>query len=223
MLVDADGKFVSQRNHAGLVRVQATLDGGRVTLAHGAERTVLPEAPAGPALRVTVWESELEAVLVEAGSAWLSRALAADVRLVWMPDGLHRAVTSSHGAAGDEVSFADAFPYLLASESSLDDLNRRLASPVTMERFRPNLVLSGAAPWAEDGLRELRVGDVTFAARKPCARCVVTTVDPDTGHRDEEPLTSLAAFRTRAGKVEFGTNLVALGDGVVRVGDAVLV
>jgi uncharacterized protein YcbX len=112
---------------------------------------------------------------------------------------------------------------LLASESSLDDLNRRLDTPITMERFRPNFVLSGAAPWAEDRFRELRVGPVTFVARKPCARCVVTTVYPETAQRGHEPLASMAAFRTREGKVEFGVNLVALGGGEVRVGDAVLV
>ena len=223
MLVDAEGAFVSQRKHPGLVRVLARLEGARVTLEHGDARLVLPEAPAGPTVRVSVWASELDAVEVEVGSAWLSRALAAEVRLVWMSDGLHRAVTSSYGAVGDEVSFADGFPYLLASESSLGDLNRRLDAPVTMERFRPNLALEGATPWAEDGLRELRIGDVAFAARKPCARCVVTTVDPETGHVDREPLATLATFRTFEGKVNFGVNLVALQGGEVRVGDAVLV
>lgn len=223
MVVDAGGAFVSQRKHPGLVRVHARLEGARLVLEKGGEQLVLPAEPTGPKLRVSVWASELDAVEVEDGSAWLSRALAMDVRLVWMSDDMHRPVTSSYGALEDEVSFADAFPYLLASDASLDDLNRRLTSPMTMERFRPNLVVEGAAPWAEDGLRELRVGDVTFAVRKPCGRCVVTTVDPDTADTGEEPMATLATFRTVEGKVNFGVNLAPLRGGEVRVGDAVLV
>jgi uncharacterized protein len=223
MVVDAAGMFVSQRKLPELVRVLARLEGARVVLEKSGEQLVLPEEPAGPKLRVSVWASELDAIEVEAGSTWLSRALGTDVRLVWMSDDMHRPVTSSFGALEDEVSFADAFPYLLASDTSLEDLNRRLDAPVTMERFRPNLVVEGGAPWAEDDMRELRVGDVTFAARKPCGRCGVVNVDPDTGDVAKEPLATLATFRTVADKVNFGVNLAALRGGEVRVGDAVLV
>jgi uncharacterized protein YcbX len=141
-----------------------------------------------------------------------------------MCDELVRPVDPVYGQPGDAVSFADGFPLLLISEASLADLNSRLAEPVDMRRFRPNLVVDGAVPYAEDGWRRFRVGEVEFEGVKNCSRCVFTTVDPDLGvkHPALEPLKTLGSYRRRAGGgVFFGQNVIPRGTGVIRVGDAV--
>ena len=146
-----------------------------------------------------------------------------------MPDQSHRA--TDHGKLGEEhiVSFADAYPYLLISEASLVDLNQRLEKPVSMRRFRPNFVVRGnTEPFAEDSWTRIKVGETTFEVSKPCARCSIPSVDPDTGKRLLEPGKTLATFRRWDGSVWFGQNLVqakgvAEGYGTVSVGDRVTV
>ncbi len=131
-----------------------------------------------------------------------------------------RQVDPSYARPDDQVGFADGFPFLLASESSLADLNRRLARPVPMERFRPNLVVQGAAPYAEDTWRRIRIGAVSFRVVKPCARCVTTTVDQTLGVRaGNEPLETLARYRLQDRGVMFAQNLLHDGNGALRVGD----
>ena len=122
------------------------------------------------------------------------------------------------------MSFADGFPLLVTTQASLDDLNTRLASPVTMDRFRTNLLVGGAEPWAEDEWQDLRVGETRFAGVKDCARCAVTTVDQGSGVRseDNEPLRTLARFRRKAGgRIIFGQNLVPRRLGRIARGDRV--
>jgi uncharacterized protein YcbX len=140
-----------------------------------------------------------------------------------MPDDVERAVDPKYGLEGDVVSFADGYPLLIAAASSLDDLNGRLAEPVPMNRFRPNVVVSGTAPWAEDGWRRLAIGNVVLRIPKPCARCTVTTIDQRTAERGVEPLRTLATFRSRGNDVLFGQNCIPESPGSVSVGDAVTV
>jgi uncharacterized protein YcbX len=121
------------------------------------------------------------------------------------------------------VGFADAFPFLLISEASLADLNRRLETPLPMNRFRPNLVIAGVEPFGEDRLGTFGIGGLRFAVVKPCDRCVVTTTDQETLERGAEPLRTLATFRRSNGKVLFGQNLVHDGTGRLSVGDPLLV
>jgi len=122
----------------------------------------------------------------------------------------------------DGVSFADAYASLIANEASLVDLNTRLEIPIGMDRFRPNIVVSGAPAWAEDDWRELQVGSVAMTAVKPCARCAVTTTDQLTGERSHEPLATLSTFRKQALGVIFGQNLVHRSSGLIQVGDVVV-
>mgnify|MGYP005754659241 FL=1 len=119
------------------------------------------------------------------------------------------------------MSFADGMPYLIIGQASLDELNSKLEQPVPMNRFRPNLVFSGGSPFQEDQLRKIRIGTVEFQIVKPCARCVMTTVDQDTAEQGKEPLKTLASYRTVNNKVMFGQNVVALSLGKVRLGDAI--
>jgi len=216
--------FVTQRQIPELVRVRASLEDGAIVLRgpSGGAPLRLPSAPDAPREMVTVWESTLPAVIWREGDGWLARETGLDAHLAFLPPDVTRAVTSSAGHPGDVVSFADAFPYLLTTDASLDDLNQRMPGPITMERFRPNIVVAGARPWEEDEWRSVRVDGVLFDPRKPCARCAVPTVDPETGIKGQEPSRTLATFRTRDGKVLFGVNAVARTEGELHVGDEVI-
>jgi hypothetical protein len=138
-----------------------------------------------------------------------------------MPDDAHRAVNPKYGSS--RVSFADAFPLLLISEESLQDLNRRLERPVSMNRFRPNLVVSGCRPYEEDEWQEIRIGSVALRIAKPCARCTVPTVDQTTGIQEKEPIRTLKTYRMKDGKVLFGQNVIHLSQGTLSVGDEIVV
>jgi uncharacterized protein YcbX len=152
---------------------------------------------------------------------FLSDHLERSVRLVWMDDDVVRPVEVREGTAGQQVSFADGFPFLVVTSASLDELNRRLDVPVPMDRFRPNLVIAGAEPDAEDTWYRYRIGTVTFTHVKPCGRCVVTTTNQQSLVRSAEPLRTLATYRKLGREVVFGQNAVHEGRGVVGVGDAV--
>lgn len=123
------------------------------------------------------------------------------------------------------MGFADGFPLLVVNQSSLDELNSRLSTPVDMRRFRPNIVVEGADDWAEDAWRRIRIGNSTLDIVKPCSRCVMTTVNPDTGTKDPstQPLKTLAGYRQTPDGVIFGQNAVHQGPGVISVGDKVTV
>ena len=157
-------------------------------------------------------------------SRWLSEALGTPCRLVFMPPDGERPVRvggMDDSVPGARVGFADAFPFLLVTASAVDDLNARLADPVSADRFRPNIVVGGAAPHAEDDWSRIRIGDVEFDVVKPCSRCTTVTVDQETGRAGPEPLRTLATYRRRGNEVNFGQNLVHRSRGWLRVGDAV--
>jgi len=233
MLVDAAGRFMSQRQTPRMALVSVTVRDGFLALdAPGMESLQVPfEAPAPEPMEVEVWRDRCEARTVGASfDRWFSRFLGQDCRLVQMPDETLRPVDPIYAAhPEDHVSFADGYPFLLISQGSLDDLNRRLvergATPVDMIRFRPNLVVEGAEPYAEDEWKRLRIGVTDFRLVKPCSRCVIPTVDLSTGEKGREPLATLTQYRRRDNKVFFGQNLVheLAGDAarVLTVGDRV--
>ena len=185
----------------------------------------LVSQPQGGNRPVVVWNDTVEAV--DAGDAiaeWLTAALDREARLVYMPDSSVRPTHSDYSVAGDMVSFADGFPCLVTNESSLVDLNLKLESPVPMERFRPNVVISGFKPWAEDGWSAMTIGEVAFRCVKDCGRCIVTTTDQETGERcGPEPLQTLTQFRLIGQAAVFGKNATPDGKGVIRLGDPVTV
>ncbi|HEY2744733.1 MAG TPA: MOSC domain-containing protein, partial [Polyangia bacterium] len=162
------------------------------------------------------------AVRHEAGSGWFARALGAGTQLVCMPDDARRAVDPEYARDGDVVSFADGFPLLIANRASIVALGSA-SGAVDMRRFRPNLVVTGADAWAEDAWRAIAIGDgaLTLRTPKPCARCSIPGVDPDSAAITKEPLRTLARLRTRDHKTWFGINAIPDGNGVVRVGDPV--
>lgn len=224
MVVDEAGRFLTQRDLPAMATIAPVVGTSSLLLrAPGRDDLELPlDAAAGEAV-VTVWRDTLKAVAVSpAADRWLTAHLGLACRLVRFADDVRRPVDPAYGAPGDETAFSDGFPLLLVGAGSLDELNRRLPRPLPMRRFRPNLVVEGAAPYAEDGWRRIRVGPITLRVVKPCSRCAITTVDPDRGVRDgSEPLETLATYRRRDGKVYFGQNVIPDGPGEIRVGDTV--
>jgi uncharacterized protein YcbX len=223
MLVDRDGRFLSQRSHPAMATIRVALEPGRLTLsAPGLPALQVPADPDGPRRPVSVWRDTVEAVSCGVHAArQLGRFLATECDLVTMPSDVERRVDPECARPGDRVGFADGFPFLLACQASLDELNTRLVEPVTMNRFRPNIVVDGCSAFAEDAWAGLTIHDVSFTVAKPCSRCTVTTVDQSTGQRGREPLATLATFRRRERSVVFGVNLVHDGPGTIRVGDKV--
>ncbi len=222
MVVDAEGRFLSQRTRPELARVRVALASeGLLLSAPGLEELTVPLAcPDKSDRTVTIWRDTV--VAESAGkdaSRWFSRLLGAPCELVRMPADSRRRPDPGRSRPDDRVGFADAFPFLLLAEASLAELNRRLERPVPMDRFRPNIVVAGCAPHAEDSWTTLRIGPVLFRVAKPCARCVITTTDQETGTRGPEPLRTLATYRTVDGRVLFGQNLLHEGRGTIRVGD----
>jgi uncharacterized protein YcbX len=135
-----------------------------------------------------------------------------------MPDYSRREVDPDYAPNKEITSFSDAYPLLLIGQASLDDLNKRLAEPVPMNRFRPNIVVEGWEPYEEDTIRKFSIGDVEFEAVKPCARCVLTTINQDTAEKGKDPLKTLASYRSRNNKVLFGQNLLYNGEGYLQKG-----
>jgi uncharacterized protein len=223
LLVDAEGAFVTQRSHPKLALITTALEGASLVLGSpGGASVRLLLAPEGPRRTVRIWDDEVEAVEVGGpAAALISDHLGQPCSLVFMPDDVVRPVEAPHGAAGDRVGFADAYPVLLATRASLDDLNARLASPVPMNRFRPNLVVEGGAPFEEERYGRVRVGSLTLRMPKRCSRCQVTTVDQDTAAVGKEPLRTLAGYRAQGNNVYFAQNAIPDGEGAIAVGDEV--
>jgi hypothetical protein len=224
MLVDEAGRFVSQREEPSLARlaVEPLADGLR--LGFGGETLAVAHPDGGAAVTVEIWDDRVTARDAgEASARWLAHNLGRPLRLVYMPEDCRRAVDTEYAAAGETVSFADGFPLLLISAAALDGLNDRLSTPVNMDRFRPNIVISGCEPHAEDGWKRLRIGHTELTVAKPCARCAVPSLDQLTGEKHPEILGALASYRRAADrKVYFGQNLLfPAPGGVLRVGDPV--
>ena len=225
MIVDEAGKFVTQRSLPRLALVKTRLEQGRV-LVDVPGQDGLPLEASDRQMTVDVWRDQAMA-LAEAGQ--VSRALSnfceRSLRLVYMPDSSFRRVDPKRVPESRRVSFADGFPLLVTNTRSLDDLNRRLAESVTMNRFRPNIVVDGKLPWEEDQWRTLMVGSQEVRLVKPCSRCVMTTVNPESGEASglREPLRTLAGFRRTDDGVIFGMNGIHTNDSIVRVGDPVTV
>lgn len=228
MVVDPAGRFLTQREVPRMALVGAEVGPEALRLdAVGADPLdVMVPLPTGTRLDVVVWRDTVASVPAgPLADRWLSAFLGRPCRLVHMADPAEaRPVDPDFATPADRVSFADGFPLLVTTQASLADLNARLAVAVPMNRFRPNLVVAGGPPWAEDDWRRIAVGAVTFRVAKDCARCAVTTVDQATGVRadDTEPLSTLAGFRRRAGgRIIFGQNLIPEVPGTIRMGDLV--
>jgi uncharacterized protein YcbX len=223
MVVDTGGRFLSQRHEPRLALIRPEPLDGRLLLTAPACPPLQVEAPVdGEQVSVRIWRDDVVVRLAaDEAHAWVSAYLRRPARLVWLADPTQRPVDASYAPAGQAVSLADGFPLLLTSEASLEHLNGWLDEPLPMNRFRPNLVVSGSEPWAEDRWARLRVGRVTLRMASLCGRCVVTTTDQETLERGPEPLRALAAYRRIDGKLVFGRNAIPETTGTIRVGEEI--
>jgi uncharacterized protein YcbX len=217
------GRFLTQRILPRMALLQAHWQGDTaLKLAAPGMPELLVRVPDDKTMRcVQVWSAN--PVVPDAGetaAAWLSDFLGQACRLVYLPEDDGIQVDLDYARLGERTAFSDGFPFLLIGQASLDDLARRVGRPLEMLRFRPNLVVSGAEPYAEDGWKRIRIGQLTFRVIKPCSRCVIPTLDPATGERapDREPLNTLLSYRKGPGGVFFGQNLIAEGRGELELG-----
>jgi uncharacterized protein len=225
MVVDPSGEFITQRDHPRMALVATAITDGTLRLeAPGMAPLELPLEPQ-PTVHtsVRVWRDRCSATWMgERPARWFSDFLGMPCSLVHMPDETVRPANPAYAPEGTRVSFADAYPFLIISEASLVDLNRRLAEPLPMNRFRPNLVIAGSEPYAEDEWDQLEINGIGLRVVKPCERCVITTTDQATAERSQEPLRTLARYRKVRGQVMFGQNAVHSTVGRLRVGTGVL-
>jgi len=234
VVVDEQGTFVAQRSAAGMgigIRsmclIETSLDADTLTLAAtGMSPVSVPLREIdGQRKNIVVWKSPLSAIdqgdeVADWLSRYLSRERPGNYRLVRMPDDGVRKALNGDG----EIAFSDESPFLVVSRSSLDDLNKRLAEPLPMNRFRPNIVLDGSEPYEEDTFSRIQIGDIEFVGTTRCGRCPIPTINQETAVQGKEPLTTLATYRkTEKGGVVFGSYFNHVGSGTIQIGDAIRV
>lgn len=228
MLVDETGKFLTQRALPQMALFKLSMDGDFLKVTHKNASTfhkiALLPSPQGDAQEVVIWNDTVVAKEVDkVSSEWFSEALGQACKLVYFPEVNSRPVDTAYAMNNEQVSLADGYPFLVIGEASLQDLNNRLETPLPMNRFRPNFVFSGGKPFEEDTWKNFTIGANRFVGVKPCARCVLTTVNQDTAEKGTEPLRTLATYRSWNNKIYFGQNVLASDHGIVREGDVVTV
>lgn len=226
MLIDNDRQFLSQRKLPKMALIKTALtDKNLILSAPGMKSLSLPLEPVdGQIINSTIWHDQCDArsVSMEADQ-WLSNFLNIDCRLVYQPEDVVRPVDPNYSNPGDKVAFSDGFPFLIVSENSLAALNHEMQLNLPMTRFRPNLVISGCPAYAEDSWREISINSIDFRLPKPCSRCSVPAIDPETAQVGKEPLITLNRTRKWQNKVYFGQNALHNQCGQLTVGDAVYI
>ncbi|QGZ31668.1 MOSC domain-containing protein [Stutzerimonas stutzeri] len=228
MVVDAaTGKFLTQRVLPRMALLDARWQADEAVLLDAPGMETLRVAVPGsdnPSRGVSIWRQSLQAPDAgDAAAAWLTRVLERPCRLVHLPTAQGIQIDQDYARPGERTGFTDGFPFLLIGQRSLDDLSARVGQLLDVRRFRPNLLIAGAAPYAEDGWRRIRIGEMEFRVVKPCSRCIIPTIDPLDGklNPSREPLATLMKYRKGDGGVFFGQNLIAEGAGVLKVGMSV--
>lgn len=237
MLTDPDGRFVTQREIPEMALLGTAIEGEMLRVfrkknpSETWQLTLSPRPEEMPEVPVQVWNDRCTARRYGPEvNAWFSEQLGQPLQLVYMPDTTRRVADEQYAPSGHYVSFADGFPILIIGQASLDDLNSRLDQPLPMNRFRPNLVITGSRPYEEDSWSQFQISNVPLLGVKPCGRCSITTTDQETARRAAEPLKTLATYRQEGRRILFGQNVVWLHETVqhpaetplLRVGDAVL-
>ncbi len=219
IITRADGTFLTQRTHPMLARIAATLSAQGLRL-HSENRPalLLPLAADGETRNVRIWNDRCAGLdQGDAAAAWVSELIGEAVRVMRSPASPARHADPRYaGSASAPLAFPDGYPVLLCNQASLDALNERLPEALPMERFRPNLVLSGLPPFAEDRIEAVQIGAVRLQLVKPCTRCIIPSQDQRTGLRGVDPLPVLRTFRfdPKLRGVTFGENaLIAAGSG----------
>jgi uncharacterized protein len=219
MLVDESGRFISQRESTKMALLDTAIEPPflKIFERKNPDRQILiplmPEHISMPEIDVEVWGTHFKAKEMDQHiSDWFSDILSMTVRMAYMSEDGQRITNPKYAPEGQRVSFADGYPFLIIGQSTLEELNSRLATPLPMNRFRPNFVFSGGTPYAEDQWRDFTIGEVPFKGVKPCGRCIVTTIDQQTGEKSAEPLKTLSSYRVKDNNVLFGMNLIWTGE-----------
>jgi len=224
MIVDAKNQLITQRTHPHLSQVSIRLASDHIiaTYPGQAELQIPLSLEAGNETEVTVWDDQVKALEGEEKlNRWISEVAGISCKLVFMPETASRRINPNRAKNSENVSFADGYPYLIISEASLEDLNGRMGVTLPMHRFRPNIVVSGTEPYAEDSWKNFSIGNVNFYGTHGCKRCVFTTIDQETGKKGAEPLKTLATYRKEGSEVVFGVNVIASASGSIRTGDEI--
>ena len=230
MLVDNNLSFITQREFPQLSLLKVQIGKGFLTISdknfNNLDLTIPFDEFDNGQYDVTIWN----AVCRAKGTSkyidqWFSDILKINCRLMFMPDETMRPVdtTSGYAPKGKFTSFADAYPFLMLSEESLNDLNTRLQTPVSINRFRPNLVFTGGTPYFEDGLEDFEINEVKFTGLENCARCSIISINQDNAAISKEPLKTLSAYRRSGNNVCFGRNVIHFGTGKISVGDKIII
>jgi uncharacterized protein YcbX len=226
MLIDENGQFLSQRRLPKMALIQTHLSESELILSaeNFADLHLPLESQGGAVIQSTVWDDCCDALHVSNDAdLWFSEVLQMTCKLVFLLTQIKRGVDLNYANQTDRVAFSDGFPFLIVSENSLNSLNSQLEKPVEMARFRPNLVISGCDAYAEDFWREIQIGNIDFRLPKPCSRCSVPAINPNTAEIGKEPLTTLNRLRKMNGKIYFGQNALHNSCGELKIGDVVTV
>lgn len=222
MLVDEEHRFMTQRVYPQMALLRTAIHANEITVyekGNEVDKISLNLYPTGNGMmKVQVWDDVCDAMqMSDEINQWFSQKLNHVCKLVYMPDESKRKVDVNYALNNDINGFSDAFPVLMIGQASLDDLNSRLEKSVPMNRFRPNIVFTGGEPFEEDTMKHFRISGIDFYTVKPCARCVTTTTDQETGITAKEPLKTLAAYRSANNNVYFGQNILYKNEGVIKV------
>ncbi|MBE9610078.1 MOSC domain-containing protein [Chitinilyticum piscinae] len=222
MVGTADGQFLSARSCPELLLIDAQADAQQITLtAPGLPPVSVRNGEFSEQVDCEVWGTRFSGWRgAEHGDRWLSRYLQRDVQLYWAGAAPQRRVKHTSDVP---LGFADGYPLLIIGQGSLNALNDTIGRKLPMQRFRPNLVIAGSDPYAEDRWKRIRIGEIDIELVKPCERCIMTTLDPMTAHPDPEqqPLRALSKLRRGEKGVIFGMNAIARGHGMLQAGMAV--
>lgn len=222
LVIGENGVAITQRDVSRLALVRVELkEGGIVSLQMpGFEDLNFERKSGGQLKEAKVWSDTVETEdQGDEAASWFSAVCARSCRLVSRSKNYKRLVNEKYIENAEEVSFADGFPLLLISDASLEDLNSKLEVPVLMNRFRPNIVVSGSGAYAEDSWKKIRINGLSLSVVKPCARCVMVSIEQESAIVSKEPLRTLSLFRKVGEKVMFGQNLLHKSAGQIKVGD----
>jgi len=224
LVIDSKNQFLTQRQHPKMCLIGTQIDGQVLTLTAPDKFSIMVVGTTSEERQIQIWKDSVSATdCGDEVAQWLSDYMQKDCRLVCMPEHSQRLVDPDYAKENQTVGFADGFPIMLVSKASLDNFNSKLDSPVGMDRFRPNIVIDGCEPYAEDNWKQIQIGDITFSLVKPCARCIVPSIDQQTGIKQTEILNALNKYRRRDRKTYFGQNALHDKSGEIHVGDHVTI
>lgn len=224
MLIDEENQFITQRKYPNLSQFYPKINEGKIVILHqNTTHEFFIKETVGEPILSTVWDDETKVVEVnKATSKWFSEALGFRCKLVKIINKGDRKHNSSKLNTTLNVSLADGYPYLLIGSESLDFLNEKLEEKITIARFRPNIVISSKLPHEEDSFDTFQIRNVKFKNAKPCGRCIMINNDPKNGIVKKEPLNTLSTYRKVDNSILFGTNVMCLNEGEIRVGDVLV-